>query len=426
MVIGVNYRTAPVAVRERFWISDSRRYEALLQLSRAEGVDEVAVLATCNRTEFILWTRDASTAAGSVLNFLTREYGLRLCEWKHFYRKLDEAALAHIFRVASGLDSMVIGEPEIVAQVKAAWALAQEVGTSGRILDSVFQKALTVSKRVRNETAIGSAAVSIPYAAVELAKEIFGTLQDRKVLLLGAGKMSELAARYLKKYGANDLRVINRTLDHAQALARQLGGVAKPFEERLAQLQEADVLISSTSCPHIVVTKEEVSRIAGQRDGAPLLIVDIAVPRDVDPAVGEVPGVFLYDIDELEQVVKKNEGERRNAAEEAEKIIGAEAKNFRAKLLAERVVPTIIALRSRLEGICRQELETLRQEAGPLTDEQNIQLEAFARRITQRISSSLARELKELPEKVEQERLTAAVQQLFHLEKLEEAAAARN
>src|SRR5689334_11494068 len=206
MVIGVNYRTAPVAVRERFWISESRRYEALCQLSRADGIDEIAVLATCNRTEFILWTRDASTAAASVLNFLTREYGLRLCEWKHFYRKLDEAALEHIFRVASGLDSMVIGEPEIVAQVKGAWALAQEVGTTGRFLDSAFQKALTVSKRVRNETAIGSAAVSVPYAAVELAKEIFGSLKDRKVLLLGAGKMSELSARYLKKYGANDLR----------------------------------------------------------------------------------------------------------------------------------------------------------------------------------------------------------------------------
>ncbi len=421
MVIGVNYRTAPVAVRERFWISESRRYEALCQLSRADGIDEIAVLATCNRTEFILWTRDASTAAASVLNFLTREYGLRLCEWKHFYRKLDEAALEHIFRVASGLDSMVIGEPEIVAQVKGAWALAQEVGTTGRFLDSAFQKALTVSKRVRNETAIGSAAVSVPYAAVELAKEIFGSLKDRKVLLLGAGKMSELSARYLKKYGANDLRVINRTLEHAEELAKQLGGAAKPFEDRLGQLREADVVISSTSCPHIVVTKEEVARIMEQRDGAPLLMVDIAVPRDVDPGVRDVPGAFLYDIDELEQVVKKNEGERRSAATEAEKIIVAEAKCFRGKLLAERVVPTIVALRSRLDEICRQELETLRQQSGPLTEEQNSQLESFSRRITQRISSSLARELKESTEKVEQERLTAAVQQLFHLESLEEA-----
>ena len=156
MVIGVNYRTAPVAVRERFWIAEGRRSEALLQLSGAEGIDEVAVLATCNRTEFILWTRDASNASGSVLNFLTREYGLKLSEWKHFYRKLDEQALEHIFRVASSLDSMVVGEPEIVAQVKSAWALAQQVGTTGRFLDAVFQKALTVGKRVRNETAISN------------------------------------------------------------------------------------------------------------------------------------------------------------------------------------------------------------------------------------------------------------------------------
>ena len=197
MVIGVNYRTAPVAVRERFWISEGRRYEALVQLARSEAIDEVAVLATCNRTEFILWTRDASAASGSVLNFLTREYELKLSEWKHFYRKMGEQALAHIFRVACSLDSMMIGEPEIVAQVKAAWALAQQVGTSGRFLDAVLQKALTVSKRVRNETAIGSASVSVPHAAVELAKQIFGSLKNRKVLLLGAGKMSEAAARYL-------------------------------------------------------------------------------------------------------------------------------------------------------------------------------------------------------------------------------------
>jgi glutamyl-tRNA reductase len=358
-----------------------------------------------------------------VLNFLTREYGLKLCEWKHFYRKIDEQALAHVFRVASSLDSMMVGETEIVAQVKAAWVLAQQVGTTGRFLDAVFQKALTVSKRVRNETAISNAAVSVPYAAVELAKQIFGSLQDRRVLLLGAGKMGETAARYLVKNGATDLRVMNRTLEHAQELAKVLHGKAFSLEERLTQMRAADVVISSTSCPHFVLTREEMEGVIGQRDGAPLLLVDIAVPRDIDPAVREVSGVFLYDIDELEQITRKNEGERQHAALEAENIVADEARAFRSKLAAERVVPTIVALRGRLEEICRQEVEACKQEAGPLTDEQVRTLEALAARITLRISGSLARELKEQPEKVDQDRMTEAVQRLFHLEQREEVAA---
>ncbi len=423
MVVGVNYRTAPVAIRERFWVSEPRRYEALVQLSHAAGIEEVAVLATCNRTEFILWTRDAASASGSVLNFLTREYGLKLCEWKHFYRYLDEQALAHIFRVASSLDSMVVGEPEIVAQVKSAWALAQQVGTSGRYLDAVFQKALTVSKRVRNETAISNAAISVPHAAVELAKQIFGSLKDRRVLLIGAGKMSETAARYLMKNGANDVRVMNRTLEHAQELAKALGGQALPLEQRLGQLREADVVISSTSCPHIILSREETECVVEQRSGAPLLLVDIAVPRDIDPAVRQVKGVFLYDIDELEQVTKKNQGERKLAAADAEKIVGEEARAFRKKLEAERVVPTIVALRGRLEELCRQELEAFKQDEGPFTEEQVRTLETLAARITQRISGSLARELKDLPGKVEQDRMTEAVQRLFHLEQLQQAVA---
>ena len=258
---------------------------------------------------------------------------------------------------------------------------------------------------------------------MELSKQIFGNLNDRKVLLLGAGKMSETAARYLIKNGANDVRVINRTLDNAQQLAQELKGTAYSFEQRISQLRAADVVISSTSCPHLVLTREEVEQIAEKRDGAPLLLVDIAVPRDIDPAVRELEsqGVFLYDIDDLEKVVNKNEGERRQAAADAESIILDESRLFRAKLAAERVVPTIVALRGRLNEICRQELESFRRESGPFTDEQFAVLETLTGRITQRISGSLARELKEVPEKQEQDRMTAAVQRLFHLEQLEKA-----
>jgi glutamyl-tRNA reductase len=421
MVVGLNHRMAPLAVRERFWISESRRYEALSKLVRAEGIEEVIVLATCNRTEFLLWANDAPQAAGSVLSFLTSEYGLKLCEWQHFYRFLDEAALLHIFRVTSSLDSMVIGEPQIVSQVKGAWQQAQEVRTTSRFLDAVMQKALTVSKKVRNETAIGNAAVSVPYAAVETARQLFGSLEGRRVLLLGAGKMSELSARYLMNNGAAAIRVINRTLEHAVELASKLGGEPIPFEERWRHLVEADIVISSTSCPHTILSREEAEMISRERKGRPLCLVDIAVPRDIDPAVRKVPGMFLYDIDDLEMVVKSNTGEREAAAAEAHKIVTAEAQGFYRKLLAERVVPTIVALRERLDEICRQEFESFGRKYGPFSEDQDRLLAAMASSITQRIAGALARELKELSEKNEQEQMTAALTRLFHLTKLEPA-----
>jgi glutamyl-tRNA reductase len=416
MVVGLNYRTAPVAVRERFWISENRRYEALVQLSRAEGIDEVIVLATCNRTEFLLWASDVTLAANSVMRLLGAEYGLMLCEWKHFYRLLDEAALLHIFRVASSLDSMVVGEPQVVSQVKQAWQQAQKIGTTGRFLDAVMQKALTVSKRVRTETAIGNAAVSIPYAAVELTRQIFGTLDNKKVLLLGAGKMSELSARGLLNQGASSVCVINRTLEHATELAAKLGGTAIPFEERWQHMSRADIIISSTSCPHTILSREETENMTRGRKDTPLVIVDIAMPRDIDSAVREVKGVFLYDLDDLENVVDHNAHDREVAATEAQKILQSEAQGFRRRLMAERVVPTIVALRERLDEICRQELDSFRNECGPFSVDQDEMLNAVMSRMTQRIAGSLARELKELPEKMEQEQMATALQRLFHLQ----------
>jgi glutamyl-tRNA reductase len=423
MVVGLNYRTAPVAVRERFWIAENRRYEALVQLSRAEGIDEVIVMATCNRTEFWLWTNDVTLAANSVMRLLAAEYGLKLCEWKHFYRLLDEAALLHIFRVASSLDSMVVGEPQVVSQVKQAWQQAQKVGATGRFLDAVLQKALTVSKRVRTETGIGNAAVSIPYAAVELARQIFGTLENKKVLLLGAGKMSELSARGLLNHGASSVRVINRTLEHAAELAAKLDGRAIPFEDRWQHMADADIIISSTSCPHTILSREEAEIMIQDRTARLLVIVDIAMPRDIDGGVRDVKGVFLYDLDDLENVVDHNAGEREAAAAAAQKILQSEAQGFRRKLMAERVVPTIVALRLRLDEICRQELDSFRQENGPFSQDQDEMLTAVMSRMTQKIAGSLARELKELPEKVEQEQMTTALQRLFHLQTPESALA---
>ena len=416
-VIGLNFRTSPVAVRERFWISPARRMEALHQLVRSEGVEEVIVLATCNRTEFLVWARDVPTAANSVLRFLTQEFQVKLCEWSHFYRLMDDVALTHVFRVASSLDSMVLGEPEITGQVKEAWALAQEAGTTGRFLDAVMQKALTVSKRARTETAIGSSAVSIPYACVELSKNVLGELAGREVLLIGAGKMSERAAHYLMKAGAGQVKVMNRTPARGEELAQKMGATPVSYEDRFQHLKKADIVVSSTACPHVILSRQDGENIARERKHKPLVMIDVAVPRDIDPAVREVEGIHLFDMDDLEHVVQRNAVGRQSAAEAAERIVQAEVQGFRRKLMAERVVPTIVALRQRLDELCRQELDVLRQEFGPFTEDQDQALTALTTHITQRIASSLARELKELPERTEQDMLTAAVGRLFHLEK---------
>jgi glutamyl-tRNA reductase len=422
-VIGLNFRTSSVAVRERFWISPDRRSDALLQLVRSEGIEEVIVLATCNRTEFVIWASDVPTAANSVLRFLTQEFQLKLSEWSHFYRLMDDIALTHIFRVISSLDSMVLGEPEITGQVKDAWALAQQTGTTGRFLDAVMQKSMTVSKRVRTETAIGTSAVSVPYASVQLSREVLGDLTGREVLLIGAGKMSELAAHYLMKAGASNVKVMNRTAARGEELAAKLGATAVSFDDRLQHLKKADIVVSSTSCPHFILSREEAENVAKERKHKPMVMIDIAVPRDIDPTVREVEGIHLFDMDHLEQVVQRNASGRQVAAEEADKIVRAEVQGFRRKLMAERVVPTIVALRQRLDELCRQELEVLRREFGPFTEDQDQALTALTSHITQRIAGSLARELKELPERQEQDVLTAAVGRLFHLERPITAAA---
>jgi len=417
-VIGLNFRTSPVAVRERFWISPERRDQALIQLVRSEGTEEVIVLATCNRTEFIVWASDVPSAANSVLRFLTQEFQLKLCDWSHFYRLMDDVALTHIFRVTSSLDSMVLGEPEITGQVKEAWAQAQRAGTTGRFLDAVMQKALTVSKRIRTETAIGSSAVSVPYASVELSRGVLGDLAGRELLLIGAGKMSERAAHYLMKAGANRVKVMNRTLSRGEELAMQLGATPVLWEDRVAHLKKADVVVSSTSCPHFILTRQEAAHIAHERKHRPLVMIDVAVPRDIDPAVRDVEGIHLFDMDDLEAVVKRNSAGRQAAAEAAEKMVQVEVQGFRGRLLAERVVPTIVALRHRLDELCRQELDVLRKEFGPFTEDQDQALTTLTSHITSRIAGSLARELKELPERAEQDVLTAAVGKLFHLEQV--------
>jgi glutamyl-tRNA reductase len=414
-VIGVNHKTSSVAVRERFWFSESRLYSALHKLSKSNAIEEIVLLVTCNRTEFIFWTPDFALSTEALKGYLKGEFGLTESEWNHFYRLQDDEAIAHVFRVTASLDSLIVGEPHIVAQVKSAWSKSQQAGTSGRHLDAVFQKALTVSKRVRSSTAIGEAAVSVPYAAVELARQIYGDLAGRKVLILGAGKMSELSARYLVANGASTVLVANRTYEHALDLAEKLHGKAVPYEERWQHLADADIVISSTGCPHLILTREDAERISREREGRTMLMIDIAVPRDIDPTAAEVPGILLHNIDHLEHAVTRNLDGRHAAAEQAEAIVAEEAQGFKRRLTAQRVVPTVVALKGRLEEIRRQELENYASRNGPLTEIQAQALEELTSRTVERIAEMLGRELREAPEIREQDRLTAAVHRLFHL-----------
>lgn len=412
LVIGISHHTAPVEIRERFSVSESRLYPSLHHLAESSGIEEVVLLSTCNRTEFILWASDLEAATASIDEFLIPEFGLTGEQKRHFYRFTGSEALLHLFRVASSLDSLVVGEPQIVAQVKSAWTKARQAGTTGRFLDRVFQKAFSISKHVRSETAIGSAPVSIPYAAVALARQLFGSLENRKVMLVGSGKMSELSARYLLSAGVSALWVTNRTYDHAIRLAGELGGTAIRFEDRWEYLGAADIILSSTGCPHVIFDREDGQRILRMREGQPVFLIDIAVPRDVDPAVRDLSGFFLYDIDDLEQVVAGNLDGRMAAAADAEKIVLRQEQLFERELDTERVVPTIVALRARLEEIRLAEIARFQTAAEGGAGEA---VEALTVRIMDRVAGELARELKQAGRKPEQEVMAAALRHLFHL-----------
>ena len=415
VIIGLNFKTSPVSVRERFWLPEDERGPALQELVRAEGIDEVMVLATGNRTEFILWASDPTEGANSVLRFLTHRFNLKLSEWSNFYRLIDDSALLHLFRVASGLDSMVIGEAEITGHVLDAWELAKKSGTTGRFLDAVLQKALAVARRTRSEAGLSDEAVSVPYASIALSKKAFGRLSDRSVLLVGTGQMAESAAREFLKIGVRRVTVTDRDTQKAQGFADRVGIEAVPVNELLVQVSEADIIVCSTPSPDYMLNRSDIDIILPGRENLPVVIIDMAVPRDVEPSVRDIAGVYLYDMDDLEKIVQQNASERQVATAAAEKILAQESQGFRKKLVSEQVVPTLVALKHRLEEICGQELSSLEEQFGPFTEDQQHALHSLASHITQRIAGAMARELKQLPEKLEQEQLTEAVQKLFHL-----------
>ena len=382
-LIGINHKTAPVEVRERLAIPDARLGEAMKRLAEHPGVDEGLILCTCNRVELITRSNNGNA---DLRGFIREYFRLEPSAYEpHLYEYRENEAVRHLFRVTSSLDSMIVGEPQILGQVKVAYTTARDVGAVRSRLDQLFTRAFAVAKRVRTETAIGSSSVSVASVAVELAKKIFGSLQGKHVYLVGAGKMSELAARHLIANGASSIFVANRTFERAARMANAFNGQAIHFNELYETCDRADIVITSTGAPAAIFRKEHGERFMSRRKGRPMFFIDIAVPRDIDPAMNQVDGIFLYDIDDLQQAVASGMADRANEAKRAEAIVDTEVEGFEARLRALDVVPTIIALQEQLEVIRRDEIERARTRLGDLTPEQEQALESLTRGIVNKI-----------------------------------------
>ena len=382
-LIGVNHKTAPVGVREKLAISESHLPEAMRQLVAEPGVTEAIIFSTCNRVELLV--RYANSPP-DIYNFLYRYFGVDaqlLCG--HLYQHNGSDAVRHLFRVASSLDSMIVGEPQILGQVKEAYAVARSVGAVHSRMDALLTRAFVVAKRVRTETAVGNSAVSVASVAVELAKKIFGSLNGKHVYLVGAGKMSELAARHLVAHGAGAVFVANRTHERALELADKFQGKAILFEQLYDTAVDADIVITSTGAPHHIFRREHGELFLHKRKNRPMFFIDIAVPRDVDPAMGKLDGIFVYDIDDLQSVVHSHVADRGREAEQAEKIIEQEVKRFYERIDTLDVVPTIVSLQGQLEMVRQAEIDKVRGRLGSLTPEQEMAVEAMTKGIVNKV-----------------------------------------
>ncbi len=369
IILGLNHRTAPVEVREKLAFSGKDLDPLSLFLSNPL-IREVLFISTCNRVEIIFVSRQPDAAIEQCKEIWGNANGLLPALFEeHLYCFRNREAVIHLFRVAAGLDSMVIGEPQILGQLKEAYRQAAERRATGVILNRLLHKTFSVAKRIRSETGIGSHAVSVSYAAVELAKKIFGELSGKKAMLIGAGEMAELAAQHLLSNGIENIIVANRTLSRAVELAKQFKGEAISLEEIEDYLLKTDIVISSTGAPHYILTADQVKRLMRPRRMRPIFFIDIAVPRDIDPSVNEIENVYLYDIDDLKGIVEENLAFRRKEAIRAERIIEEEALKFEAWLDQLKIYPTIVALREKAENIRRRELEKtlahLRDRLGP-------------------------------------------------------------
>jgi glutamyl-tRNA reductase len=414
LLVGVNHRTAPVEVRERLNFPESRLASAVADLVRREGILEGLLVSTCNRVEVVSSAAEGIDAEPLLRQFLADYHRCDLSPYEsYFYWYRQQEAVRHLFRVAASLDSMLVGEPQILGQMKRAYAVAREAGALNGLLNEVATQAFAVARKVRRETAIGTAAVSVPYAAVELAKKIFGTLAGKTIFVIGAGKMSELAAKHLLSSGASAIFVSNRTYDRAVELAQAFHGTAIRFEQLLDYVSKADIVISSTGAPHFVIQKPQVEKMLAARKNRPMFFVDIAVPRDIDPTVNELDNAFVYDIDDLEQVVDANQKQRQREAVYAEEIVQQEVQKMMRRLASREVVPTIVALEERLNRIRESEVERHRGRLSNLTPEQRQALDALTRGIVNKILHGPITELKSGAGRPEHGTLVQLIRRIF-------------
>ena len=380
VLVGINHKTAPVEIRELLVFSEVACAEGLRALVDGEIVREGLIVSTCNRVEIVAATANDQFLQGAerITDFLSNSRSLpRESFAPHVYQHLDDQAVRHLFRVASSLDSMVVGEPQVLGQVRRAYSVALEVGTAGRVLNRLVHHALHVAKRVRAETGIAASAVSISYMAVELGKKIFGSLKGRTVLLIGAGEMAELSARHLMNAGVSRVLVTNRTKAAADRLAADFQGEAVRFDALTESLATADIVICSTGADQYVVTAELARAALERRRNRPAFFIDISVPRNIDPAVGKLPNLFVFDIDDLESVISSNIREREHEAQRAELIVDSEVMQFQQALRALDIGPTLGALRQKLQDIARAELGRHRSRLGELSEDQEKAIEAL-------------------------------------------------
>lgn len=417
LVVGVSHHTAPVEVRERLAFDKKTIPDCLKQIMDDGTVSEGVLVSTCNRVEFYGVGPDASAALQKVRGYLQQRSGEHDVS-NYLYTRHGAEAVEHTFRVTSSLDSMVVGEPQILGQVKDAYALAEESGTIGTLLSRCFSRAFSVAKRVRTETQIASGTVSVSSVAVELAQKIFGHLEGRRVLLVGAGEMSEAAAKSLSGAGSI-LHVVNRSPERAEALATECGGVARPYDALTSEMAAADVVITSTASPVPIITPELMQDVIRARKRRPIFLIDIAVPRDIDAKVGSMENVFLYDVDDLSKVAAENLAARKKEAELAEQLVLGEAELFEKWRKSLDLTPTIVGLRQRFREVARAELDRTLPRLQSLSDKERRTLEAMTEAMVNKLLHGPLMQLKRTTDGNEAAGLIDATRQLFALDELE-------
>ncbi len=420
LLTGLSHHTAPVEVRERLAIPEPALAEELAALRQRAGADEALILSTCNRVEVVI-TAEHDSAAGAVRDFLAAHNmagggsGAGSLDG-YLYELTDSGAIRHIFRVAASLDSMVLGEPQILGQMKAAYAAARSCGALHGILDDVLTRAFSVAKRIRTETGIGRSAVSVSYAAVELARQIFGDLKGKTVLIAGAGKMSELAARHLHGSGCDRILVTNRTRSRAEEMAALFGGQVVDYEAWKPRLAEMDIVIASSGASGYILRRDELRRALEKRRNRPMFVIDIAVPRNVEPAINELENVFLYDIDDLGRAVEQNLKARQREAEDAELIIEGEIDRLIGRWTAREAAPTLVQLQNQLEEWARADMERVRGKLGALSSQQEEALSAYTRGLLNKIAHGPLTEIRRAAALPDGEQTIALIRRIFRLE----------